>query len=251
MPAETGTANNNETLQLELSGVGQSPDKDGQGGIGFWWRDIDAELVVYDKNHVVVDVKVGNGSVSWRAVGIYGWPESENKHRTWSMLRRIREASNLPMVLFGDFNEILSPHEKEGGSIRRECHMDAFLETMDVCGFRDLGFRCNKFTWQRGLSEDTYIRERLDRVIASEEWCGLFPRVVVHNGPVYASDHSPLLVKKEVGGTRSRRGRGGFKFEPYWATEESCGEVVMAGWGVIGDGDVEGKVARVALELKE
>lgn len=49
--------------------------------------------------------------------------------------------------MFGDFNEILSCTEKEGGSLRADRDMDAFRSCLDDCGLQDLGFRGSAFTW--------------------------------------------------------------------------------------------------------
>ena len=38
-----------------------------------------------------------------------------NKHLTWQLLRQLRRQCNPPLVFFGDFNEIVSLEEKEGG----------------------------------------------------------------------------------------------------------------------------------------
>ena len=78
------------------------------GGIGFWWRDINVAPYSFSAHHFIVDICDNNNTPCWRAVGIYGWPERENKHRTWAMMRRIKMMSAVPCIMFGDFNEILA-----------------------------------------------------------------------------------------------------------------------------------------------
>lgn len=68
---------------------------------------------------------------------------------------------------FGDFNEIVSMAEKDGGAVGRERVMDAFREAIDDCELRDLGCRGCTFTWQRGSELGQLIHERLDRFHAS------------------------------------------------------------------------------------
>ncbi|XP_074265228.1 uncharacterized protein LOC141587653 [Silene latifolia] len=144
--------------------------------------------------------------------------------------------------MFGDFNEILSPEEKEGGSHRGERQMDAFRETLDDCALRDLGFRGNRFTWQRGKSIRTFVRERLDRAVATECWCELFPRAEVFNSPIYASDHATLIIKGGDDNVDVLRGRKQFIFKPFWLSDAGCAEVVSEAWQEGTRGDVEERV---------
>uniref|UniRef100_A0A803N410 Uncharacterized protein n=1 Tax=Chenopodium quinoa TaxID=63459 RepID=A0A803N410_CHEQI len=121
--------------------------------LGFWWKDINVTVNTYSIHHVVVDVCDHNNNPIWRAVGVYGWPEQENKHLTWAMLRRIKAGSSRPCVMFGDFNEIVSHEEEEGGVPRSESLMDAFRGAIDDCGLKDLGYKCSIFTWKRECSK--------------------------------------------------------------------------------------------------
>ena len=218
------------------------------GGIGFWWRDINAHVVSYSTHHVSVEIRNDEDVVVWTAVGIYGWPETSNKHLTWALMREIRESTMGPIIFFGDFNEILHVSEKEGGVIRRDCLIDAFRDAVDSCGVHDLGYRGGKFTWKRGIDENTMIRERLDRFLASEDWNTLFPHSMVRNFPIYKSDHAPILLET----TTAHRGRGSkkrFHFESLWLSNPACHEVVRQSWiGGMGD-EMAARVERCGADL--
>ncbi|XP_021771683.1 uncharacterized protein LOC110735805 [Chenopodium quinoa] len=58
---------------LCLSSVGNS------GGMGFWWKDINANVVSYSDHHFEVNLLDDNNTPRWRAIGIYGGgvPRSE------------------------------------------------------------------------------------------------------------------------------------------------------------------------------
>ena len=111
------------------------------GGMGFWWRGINVVPSTYSNHHFIADVLDNNNVPVWRAVGIYGWPERENKHKTWEMMGRIKAMSRVPCIMFGDFNEILCQAEKEGGVPRGEREMDAFRGAVDDCHLCDLGYK--------------------------------------------------------------------------------------------------------------
>lgn len=145
-------------------------------------------------------------------------------------MKNLKDSNTLPMVFFGDFNEIVSISEKDGGAIRGERHMDAFKEAIDYCELRDLGFRGSIFTWKRGNSPSTVVRERLDRFMANDNWCELFSLwEVVHLPISRRSDHCPILLK--TGENMVKRGGDSItKFEYLWLSKEECGQVVFSRW---------------------
>lgn len=97
-------------------------------------------------HHVFVEVCDGNNTPVWATVGIYGWPETENKHMTWSLMRSLKASSSLLIIFFRDFNEILHVSEKEGGVVRWERLIDVLCDAIELCELRDLGFRGSPFT---------------------------------------------------------------------------------------------------------
>lgn len=58
----------------------------------------------------------GNGE-RFRFIGVYGWPDAANKHRTWDLMRALCHNVTSPVLFGGDFNEILSYDEKEGRGV--------------------------------------------------------------------------------------------------------------------------------------
>lgn len=114
--------------------------------------------------------------------------------------------------MFGDFNEIAGPSEKEGGASRggdRWMHLGRL--------------------WQRGTSTTTVVRERLDRFLANEGWYNLFPNAAIIHLARYRSDHAPLLLKSDYVRGRQNDDRL-FKFESYWLSKDECRDVVAASW---------------------
>lgn len=195
------------------------------GGMGFWWNDLNVIVRSFSTHHIVADVCDAQDMVVWRAIGVYGWAETSQKHHTWAMMRHLGGDVNIPTVMFGDFNEITGLHEKYGGAVRGERQMDAFRDAMDDCGMMDLGFKGNIFTWQRGNSVETVVRERLDRYMANNAWCVMFPYSEVLHFPIYKSDHARILLKFGKDKTRHKKGKL-FRFESLWLSNVECEKVV-------------------------
>ena len=126
--------------------------------------------------------------------------------------------------------------------------MDALREAIDDCGVNDLGFKGSRFTWQRGNSPATLLRERLDRILADDEWCNLFPSWEVVHLPRYRSDHSPLLLKTGIN-DQFRRGNKLFKFEAMWLSKDECATVVQEAWSESNGDDVTTRLELVSNKL--
>ncbi|KAK9669946.1 hypothetical protein RND81_13G166200 [Saponaria officinalis] len=129
--------------------------------------------------------------------------------------------------------------------------MDGFRHAINDCGLRDLGYEGDPFTWKRGNCVDNIIRERLDRFLATDDWCSLFPNSQVTHFPQKNSDHSLILL--DVSGLRAEgndiRGRRGFRFEAFWADSSDCEEIVQRHWKLSTE-DPHGKIV-CARELKK
>lgn len=63
----------------------------------------------------------------------------------------------------GDFNEIVSSDEKQGGSIRNQRQMQVFRDAIDDSGLTDMGFKGPPFTWYKRRDKEVVLQERLDR----------------------------------------------------------------------------------------
>ena len=85
-----------------------------------------------------IDVTIDDGR-KWRCTGFYGEPARENKHKSWEYLRGLHQMRDEPWIAFGDFNEILFMHEKEGGAAREQRSMQAFRAALSECELEEMG----------------------------------------------------------------------------------------------------------------
>ncbi|KAH9723191.1 reverse transcriptase domain-containing protein [Citrus sinensis] len=70
-------------------------------------------------NHETLKLELSSESgLRWRCTGIYGHPELSQKHNTWTLMKRLASLFSYPWCCFGDFNEIMHMHEKNGGNER-------------------------------------------------------------------------------------------------------------------------------------
>lgn len=171
-------------------------DCEGQsGGLALFWKSfLKVSAGLKSRYHIDATITEEDG-FEWRFTGIYGEPKLEEKVKTWKLLRTIRHHSDKPWICMGDFNEILTQGEKEGGVDRPQVYLDRFKEALEECNLHDLGFLGDCYTWRNNNHDaQHYIRERLDRAVATPEWCSRFPEYRVINGDPRHSDHRPVIV---------------------------------------------------------
>ena len=157
----------------------------------------------------------------------------------------------MPWLCAGDFNEITRAHEKLGGRLRPSKQMKDFRDVLDECGFQDLGFNGNKFTWCNGHREGRTVWEMLDRAMDTVEWMDMFPASKVVHLECGSSDHKLLMIFL-VG--MPKKINKLWRFEKMWMEDGRCREVVEEAWAYECHGSavhrLEGKVDRCHRKLK-
>ncbi|KAL4631884.1 hypothetical protein ACB092_04G010500 [Castanea dentata] len=128
------------------------------GGLALLWKD----PLTYSLNHI--DVLVSGGPVlgRWHLIGFYGNLETVRRSESRAKLKHLKGVAALPWLAIGGFNELTSSLEKEGGGGRPRQQMDNFVEAINFCDLRDIGFVGPKFTWIYQRADGTQIKERLD-----------------------------------------------------------------------------------------
>lgn len=102
----------------------------------------------------------------------------------------------LPWLCFGDFN--LSREENLGGALRSQRQKIGFKEVVNVCGFKDLGYRGLDFTWCNMQELDNRVYLRLDQAFATNNWINLFNGTRVLHLVDLTSDHCALLISDTI-----------------------------------------------------
>lgn len=216
-------------IAVDCDGEGRSR----KGGLAIIWRGVvDMTLIHYSSNHILLSAHDSSSNCKWFLSGIYGWPEAENKWRTWDLLERIKRNNMEPWCCFGDFNEIMWSIEKKGGRERSYQAMLGFREAILRCELLDIGYIGHDFTWSNGRSGSDNIQARLDRVLVNSTWNQLFPSLRVKHLGRYKSDHAPLLFEfdrmEENNLPQQKRKR--FRFENMWMKHPDFVNFVKDSW---------------------
>ncbi|XP_058192210.1 uncharacterized protein LOC131309618 [Rhododendron vialii] len=111
---------------------------------------------------------------------IYGHPVLSRREDTWVFLGEVASKLSGPLLVMGDFNQVLNDDEKwstNTGQIRGWNWCSNFVTR---CGLSDIPSFGVKFTWSNNQSGDAATYEKLDRAMAyqriqrfEEAWVGI------------------------------------------------------------------------------
>jgi exonuclease III len=219
------------------------------GGLAMLWsNNIILTIVGYNNNMIDCYIESNEDSFSWRATGIYGFPQHDNKALTCDLLSNLHNTNyNDKWLLFGDFNLIFNNDEKYGGRDSNYNIINMTQETLRNCNLEDLGYHGESFTWSNNQADDNHIKERLDRFCATPNWISKFPRFTNYHLLRYTSDHSPILLVfgtnndfRDDSHSKSKLKR----FENIWIQDPECLQIIKATWEEE-EGDIHKKLSSV------
>ena len=131
----------------------------------------------------------------WFLIGFYGWPEAQQKERSWRLLEYLKTFVEGPWIVIRDFKAFLHALEKKSRRPPQTSQVDAFKEALESCQLQDLGFKGYSFTWNNKRLGEANTKIRLDKGVANEAWLRKFPLNRVTHLSAHASDHLPLLLQ--------------------------------------------------------
>ncbi|XP_058741766.1 uncharacterized protein LOC131614157 [Vicia villosa] len=225
-------------------------DVDGRsGGLAVLWRNnIKCRVLNYSQNFVNMMIE-DDIRGQWRLTCYYGFPERGRRKLAWDMLRDLRDMSDNPWCIIGDFNDLLSQEDKRGIHLHLNWLCNGFRNAVEECNLTDISIEGYQFTWTKSRGTPHMIEERLDRAMATTQWLELFPNVRLLNLPASHSDHNPIILYTDP--TERHCYRYSFKFENKWLLEEDIREVVEAGWGPNRGMEISDRLGGCAEELRK
>lgn len=166
-----------------------------------------------DANVQSITVKITlPGKPTWLFSAIYASPTPTVRSMLWNCLDNLILNHDLPWVLMGDFNELVSSSDKNCGSLNGR--FGGLCNWINRNAMLDLGFVGSCYTWTNNR-----IKERLDRSFCNCSWRTLFPDAFIRHLPRTRSDHCPILLQLYSNNVVNRQAIP-FKFQAMWMTHE-------------------------------
>uniref|UniRef100_A0A803PZ04 Reverse transcriptase domain-containing protein n=1 Tax=Cannabis sativa TaxID=3483 RepID=A0A803PZ04_CANSA len=189
-----------------------------------WMTNVDVTLNSYSMNHFDAFVLYENGC-RFHFTTFYGAPESHLRTNTWNLLRSFATPSNnFPWLVLGDFNELLSNEDKDGGPLRSEKLMNDFKQAIDFYNLITIPYTGDRYTWTNKHYNGTLVKERLDRGFHNGVWTDFFVDSPLSHLDLYHSDHRAIAYnvslpqQMSISTTRHHR----FRFEQFWLKDSDC-----------------------------
>jgi endonuclease/exonuclease/phosphatase family metal-dependent hydrolase len=190
-------------------------------------------IINCDLNYIDMLISTPLNPQIWRAIGIYGYPKTQNKYLTCQLINDLSCFDNNPnWLLFGDFSIVLSDEEKSGGNPLEPNLTTSFRNTINHCDLHDLGYKGIIYTWTNRQPGEHLIKSRLDRLLATPSWIFNFPTYSNTHLTRYRSDHCPLLLdfSNLMPNRDNNQKHYGKKFEQIWTTNNHHSKIVEKAW---------------------
>ncbi|KAF7150605.1 hypothetical protein RHSIM_Rhsim02G0226500 [Rhododendron simsii] len=164
-------------------GVTASLGIDACGSKGGLWAAWDNSMTVQvmETNFHFLLLKLVDGFYGdWLLLLIYGHPVLSRREDTWAFLCDVASKLSGPLLVMGDFNQVLSVDEKFSAHTGPIRGLDWCSNFVTRCGLADVPSFGVKFTWSNNRSGEAATYEKLDRAMAyqriqrfEEAWVGI------------------------------------------------------------------------------
>lgn len=172
---------------------------------------------------------------------IYGSNEIAGRNIMYENLKNLLQSINKPIVLMGDFNEVLHSWERNGDP-QNTSSMRYFRDWTQEMQLIDIPLQGLRFTWARGNSHS-----KLDRSLCTDEWLLNFPDIHLQGLKKCFSDHNPILLSLE---NSENWGPKPFRSYDCWLSNPEFKEVVAREWNGLPDLSVYNKMKAIKIPLK-
>ncbi|XP_071914103.1 uncharacterized protein [Coffea arabica] len=216
------------------------------GGLAVFWRNkLQVKTILFTSFTIELLLADSEGKKDWWCICTYASTDDKVREQQWDVLERRKQIWGDCWALMGDLNDITSNGEKWGGRVRTEASFEKFNSFISRNSLVDIGFEGVPWTWCNNWDNEGEIKERLDRVMGTRQWCDNFGKVKCTHIETEASDHCALILDTTpVAKQRKRR----FMFDKRWLMQEGVRDVVREAW----DRDQQGsRLYKVQCKIKQ
>ncbi|XP_074315320.1 uncharacterized protein LOC141651511 [Silene latifolia] len=169
------------------------------GRIWLLWDPTLFHVTLLQKDVQVIHVAVAHllSGFSWTCSVVYGFNKDSERVGMWHSLQQCKASVNGPWLIMGDFNNVLHAGERA------------------------------YFTWNNKQDEDKRVFNRIDRVLANDQWLSNGPSGIASFLPEGLYDHSPCIIRLWDDNDRLKFC---FKYFNMWGQDERFKAIVQSIW---------------------
>ena len=218
-----------------------SPAVNGSGGLLVSWHNeyfqVGSSLIT--QRWICVFGKFISEAFSCAVCVVYAPNSQSDRLELWNNLREFNQHLSIPLLLMGDFNEVLNVAERRNAS-QTTVGMRNFGDMIQEMQLVDLDIS-QQFTWMRGKAAS-----RLDRIMVSKEFVENFQNLKVVCKERMLSDHFPLILAT----SDIKWGPSPFRTLDGWLEEPKFLQVFKKEWIQLSQLPFEQKIKAMKKPLK-
>ena len=220
-----------------------SPSIGSSGGLLSLWKHSFFTLDEYkiERNWIALKGIIPSMNFHCAIINIYNPCSIDGRDDVWKNIIAYWEGINLPTLIMGDFNEVLSPEERGSQIISQEGVAD-FYNFIQEMKLMEISPSNGFFTWFHGKR-----RSKLDRCLVNPEWIQIFPHLSLSILNRSVSDHSPLLLQS----SDANWGPKPFRFMNCWTSHPHFLPTVRKAWANSSNLPITDKLKIMRTTLKE
>lgn len=127
----------------------------------------------------------------------------------------------------GDFNDIVTQEDKQGGILRMESSFKPFRDFIREMEMGEMNFSGRRWTWANNRVGEGFIEERLDMFFGYAKWLLDFDKAVVKHILTQSSDHSIVILDTE---NQQHKRKTRFIFYNRWSKQQTYAGMIQEGW---------------------
>lgn len=96
------------------------------------------------------------------------------------------------MMHMGRFNGLIYVSDKKCNISYPQNLLDSFHSAIEECNLKVVDLCDSKYTWEKSISTNDWVRKRLDKVFFTESWWSKFSLYNLRVHHTSCSDHNPI-----------------------------------------------------------
>ncbi|XP_073020815.1 uncharacterized protein [Primulina eburnea] len=217
-----------------------------KGRIFVLWNSttVDLDVICMSDQFIHVRIKCLKTEFCFYTSFVYGLHTICQRRLLWKDLLDIGNNCNIPWMVLGDFNNVLSPDEKLGGLKVKNYETKDFVDCFNSLDLSDLRHIGCYYTWM-----SHQVCSKLDRVLVNNHWLTSNTFAIAEfMVPGCVSDHSmSIVVFRDTEAPKKKP----FKFFNMWALSDNFEALVSDAWRYSGGGTAQYRLKQMFKSLKK
>jgi hypothetical protein len=182
-----------------------------------------SNIILHTNEQYITAILHNSSGLSVICTSVYGHNDEIRRNDLWKYLIDQSLNINLPWLVAGDFNSILSHNERLNNGVCSDMGDQVFIDCINKSKLIEPIFSGNFYTWRGGLHFS--IHSKIDRVFVNDLWSEKFKQYGINFGNHSISDHTPITIK--LSNQNMKRRSIPFKYNNSWHRQRGYQNIIQ------------------------